>query len=490
MIARPLRVGLAACALFVASRVAAQSASPPAAHDEAAFDFMNLLSHRGLHDLTDERWNAYGQFTYITSFKLPWHAPYTNANGAVNSFLTDYEREFTGTFSLFFGLELWRGGEIYVAPELIAERALSKLRGLGGVTENFELQKVGTETPPNIYRSRLYFRQTFDLGGRALLVDSNPLQLGTTVRSRRLVLTFGNLSVLDIFDRNTVTWDPRQTFFDEAFMTHASYDFPADARGYTFGAVAELYWDDWAVRLGRFQPPKNPNEQSIDFRFWSRYGDSLEIEHDHKLRGLPGAIRLLGFHNHVFSGRFDDAINAYQADHSKNAGSCPSNFYNYGSGNFNAPDLCWVRKANDKLGVGINLEQYVARDIGLFLRAMWVDGLSEVDAFDSADGDLSFGAVAKGSLWRRPFDVAGVGFETTWITKSHGDYLSLGGIDNFIGDGHLHRALEGIVDLFYSVNILKAIWLTADFQMIWNPGYNADRPGPIYIPGVRVHAEF
>jgi hypothetical protein len=39
------------------------------------------------------------------------------------------------------------------------------------------------------------------------------------------------------------------------------------------------------------------------------------------------------------------------------------------------------------------------------------------------------------------------------------------------------------------VNLLKAIWLTADYQHLWHPGFNADR-GPVEILGGRVHAEF
>ena len=87
------------------------------------------------------------------------------------------------------------------------------------------------------------------------------------VDSRRLVLTLGNFTILDFFDRNSVTGDPRQTFFNMAFMTYASWDFPSDARGYSWGATAELYWDDWAVRIGRITPPQNPNQLPIDFRF-------------------------------------------------------------------------------------------------------------------------------------------------------------------------------------------------------------------------------
>ncbi len=478
---------LCAVLLLLLSARANAQAGPPEAHEDDAFDFMNLLSHNGLHNIQDESWNAYGQFTYISSWKLPFHAPRTNFNGSDNSLIPSAERSFTGSFTLFFGARLWHGGEVYFVPEVISERALSDLHGLGGAIQNFELQKQGSTTP-QLYRARTYFRQTIGLGGQPVEKESDPMQLGTVVDSHRLVLAVGNFTILDFFDKNSVTSDPRQTFFNMAFMTHASWDFPSDARGYSWGGVAELYWDDWSVRLGRITPPRNPNELQIDFRIWKYYGDQLELEHDHVLLGQAGAIRLLGFRNRVDDGRFDDAIAAFNADPTKNAAACGNN-YNYGSANASAPDLCWVRKPNTKLGIGINLEQYVADDVGLFTRAMYADGKTEVDAFNSADRSLSFGALAKGTLWHRPFDVTGIGGGLNWISSEHARYLAMGGVDGFVGDGYLHAAPESVFELFYSFNLLKAIWLSGDYQHIWNPGFNSDR-GPVDIFGARVHAEF
>ena len=103
--------------LFTPAPASAQAA-PPASHDDDAFDVMNLLARQGLHDIDDESWNAYGQFTYISSWKLPFHAPYTNANGSINSLVPDCERSFTGSVTLFFGLRLWPGGEAYFVPEV------------------------------------------------------------------------------------------------------------------------------------------------------------------------------------------------------------------------------------------------------------------------------------------------------------------------------------------------------------------------------------
>ncbi len=490
---RALIIAIVAVVALVAispARAFAQ-ATPPAPHDDEAFDFMNVLTDRGYHDLDNESWNLYGQYTGIMDFRLPWSAPYTNVNGAGFSFGTDYERGFTDTFTLFFAAKLWKGGELYFAPEVIAEHALSNLHGLGGAIPDFELQKTGGTTP-TMYRSRLYFRQNIDLGGDDVVRTSQPAtSLGTTLKTRRLQFTIGNFTNTDIFAVNKASRDPRQGFLNMAFMTYASWDFAADARGYSWGGAIELYWDAWAARLGRMAPPQFPNTPQVDIHLFDVYSDTLELEHDHTLGGQPGAVRLLVYLNHAFSGAFADAIAAFEANPAENAGNCPATSYNYNSGNFNAPDLCWVRKDNDKVGAGIDFEQFVAKGIGVFGRAMYSDGKTEVDAFNSADRSLSLGGLARGPLWHRPFDVTGVGLGLSWISSIHARFLALGGVDNFIGDGELnHVGAEGVAEAFYSVNIQRAIWLTADYQLLWNPGYNADRAGPISIPGVRVHAEF
>ena len=322
MTARLVGACLVAGALLAPARASAQAA-PPAGHEDSAFDFMNLLGAHDLHDIVNERWNAYGQYTYISSWHPSFSAPYTNANGSINSLVPSAERSFTGSFTLFLGLKLWQGAEAYLVPEVIAERPFSQLRGLGGAIQNFELQKTGSTTP-QLYRSRTYLRQTIGFGGDHVERTSDPMQLASVVDSRRLVVTAGNFSALDIFDKNNVTWDPRQTFLNMAFMAHSSWDFPSDARGYSWGGVAELFWDDWSARIGRFTPPQNPNQLQIDFRFWEYYGDAAEVEHDHKLLGRPGAVRILGYRNHVDTGRFADAIAAFQADPAKNAANCAS----------------------------------------------------------------------------------------------------------------------------------------------------------------------
>jgi carbohydrate-selective porin OprB len=180
-------------------------------------------------------------------------------------------------------------------------------------------------------------------------------------------------------------------------------------------------------------------------------------------------------------------VAAFKADPQKNATTCPG--FNYGSGNANATDLCWVREPNVKVGIGLFVEQYLARDIGVFFRGMVSDGETEVDAYTSTDRSASLGALAKGSSWSRPADVVGVGVNLGWISQAHADYLRLGGVDGFVGDGNINPAAESALDVFYSVSLLRNLWLSGDYQHVINPAFNADR-GPVNILSARVHVEF
>ena len=171
--------------ILLASVLASAQNGAPAPRPNDQFSLMQLLADDGLHDIENESWNAYGQFTYISSWKPSFPAAYTNLNGSINSLLPAAERSFTGTATLYLGVRLWTGAEAYLVPEVISEQPLSQLRGLGGAIQNFELQKGGTETP-QIYHSRLFVKQTFGFGGDRVKKESGPMQFGTTYDSRRL----------------------------------------------------------------------------------------------------------------------------------------------------------------------------------------------------------------------------------------------------------------------------------------------------------------
>jgi high affinity Mn2+ porin len=434
----------------------------------------------------EERWNAYGQATYIANKHDAFAARYTNLNGSPNSLSPDKERSWSATATAYLGVRPWRGGELFFVPEMIAQVAFSDLHGLGGSVQNGELEKTGF-SHPIFYRSRLFLRQTWNFGGESAKVESAAMQLAKSADSRRFVLTAGNLAIIDIFDRNAVAGDIRQQFLSMNFATYAAYDFAADARGYSWGLAGEYYRDDWALRAGRFLVPRLPNQLELNHQLMKYYGDQIELERQHQFRGRPGKIQLLAYRNVALMGRWNDAIDALRADPGKTAANCTE--FNYGSDNATAPDLCYVRGRHVKVGVGVSLEQSITDDIGVNLRAMKSDGRTEVDAFESADSSLALAALVKGVRWKRAQDSVGIGFAQNWISSAHANFLGMGGVDAFIGDGAIRNRPERAFEAYYNIGVTKFFWLTLDYQRVENPAYNADR-GPVNIYGFRLHAEF
>jgi hypothetical protein len=486
----------------------------PRASDE--IDVMNYLARHHDHDLADEEWNAYGQFTWIQQAKLPFHAAYTNFGqpragpggvppaGQGNSLLPDYENSFSFTATAFAGAKLWPYADVYFAPEALSEQTLSRLTGLGGAISNFEMQKGGTPSPA-AYVSRLYLQQTIPIGGELQPVVSGKLSLAKKQPRRRVVLSLGRFSVLDFFDINAYSNEGRRDLINMAFMTYAAYDFNADERGYTYGGVAELYFDDWALRYARTAPPKLPNRSDLDLGFGifnvdtspggQTYGDQIELEHDHVIEGRAGVVRLLAYRNVGYMGQFQKAIVLFEGDPSQNnaavcAATDPGAFANSISRNPNAPDMCYVRGINVKTGIGLDVEQAITSDFGAFMHAMYADGNSEVEAYLPADRSFAIGVLGRGRRWCRRNDYVGAGFAASWISDEHAKYLGLGGIDGFIGDGKLPRpSAESIGEAMYAAHLTSAMWLSGDYQLIVNPAYNPDR-GPVHVLGGRFHIEF
>ena len=445
-----------------------------------------LLQSARAQEPQEERWNAFGQATYIWHRQQAFSAAYTSLNGTPNSLLPDKGRSFTTTVTGFFGRRAWQGGELYFAPEIISELPLSGLRGLAGSIQNGELEKNGAVTP-TLYLSRAFLRQTWGLGGDSSRVESGPLQLAGPVDSRRFVLTAGNLSVIDLFDRLAYAGDVRQQFLNMNFLTYAAYDFAADARGYSLGVAGEVYHDDWVMRFGRFLGPRNPNQLRLNLQIMNHYGDQFELEHRHEFAGLPGKLRLLAYRNVENMGRFDDAVNTFANDPGRNATTCSG--FNYDSGNAGAPDLCWARKRNTKIGLGLAAEQKISANAGIFFRGMKSDGKTEVFSYTASDSSVSLGAIVGGAAWGRVRDTVGLGYAQNWISATHVRYLNLGGIDGFIGDGRISYKPERAVEAYYNINLNKRFWLTMDWQRVANPAYNSDR-GPVTLLGARLHAEF
>jgi high affinity Mn2+ porin len=415
-------------------------------------------------DVEDEAYNAHYQATYIWQKKPGFSAPYSGPNSLRPAPESSYS--FSATAAL--GWRAWRGGELYFDPELVQGVPLSGLTGLGGMT-NGEQQKTGGPNP-TLYRARLFLRQTWGLGGERVAVESDANQLAGTLDKRRLVLSVGNLALVDLFDNNAFAHDARTQFLNWTLLAHGAYDFAADARGYTSGAAVEYFYDDWALRAGRFMQPAESNGLPLDSRIMRHYGDQIELEHAHAIGGQPGKLRLLAYRNKARMGGFRDAL----ADAPNNGG---------------VPDVARVRGERVKTGFGLNAEQNLGEALGLFARASRQDGQTETYSFTEIERSLSAGALVKGTNWGRADDAAAVALARNGLSRAHRDYLAAGGHGAFIGDGKLSYRPEAIVEAYYSVNLAPGAWATLDYQRIANPAYNRDR-GPVNVASVRLHAQY
>ena len=409
------------------------------------------------------RYNAHFQATYVWQNHGPFRALYSGPN----SLSVKREKSYTFTATGYFGLRAWPGGELYFNPEAIQSLALSNLTGLGGFT-NGENQK-GSGQQLTTYAARAFLRQTWGISGAKDRIESSANQLSDEVEARRLVLTAGKFSLLDIFDANPYAHDPRVQFLNWALMAHGAYDFAADARGYTWGAALEYYHDDWAIRAARALEPYLSNGLQLDYRISAHHGDQVELEHAHTLAGQPGKIRLLGFRNVARMGGFRDALD-------------------FAAANGSTPDVGKVRKDQVKYGYGINLQQQLNKDVGLMLRASWNDGALETYAFTEIERSLSAGVNFQGSGWGRPDDLLFLGAVQNGLSAAHRDYLAAGGLGMFIGDGQINYRPEQIGEALYVAKAAKGVWVALDFQRIRNPAYNADR-GPATVAGLRLHFE-
>ncbi len=153
------------------------------------------------------------------------------------------------------------------------------------------------------------------------------------------------------------------------------------------------------------------------------------------------------------------------------------------------PDVTATRAYRYKYGFGLNVEQEVTRDLGVWGRLGWSDGHTESWAFTPIDRTAALGLLLKGTCWARPNDTVGLAAAFNGIAAIHRDYLAAGGLDFALGDGQLKYQVESIIEFYYRCEVIKGIYVSGDFQEVFDPAYNQNR-GPVTVGALLVHIEF
>jgi high affinity Mn2+ porin len=413
--------------------------------------------------LTDERFALHGQLTYVEQETNGFSAPYSGPN----SLSRNMGRE-TVDATLFLGARLWPGAEGWITPEMDQGFGLDNTLGVAGFPSG-EAYKVGKKEP--YFRlPRAFIRQVIDMGGDREAVEGTAGQLRGSRCPDRWVFTVGKFGVTDIFDANQYAHDPRADFLNWSAVDAGSFDYAADAWGFTVGAAAERYLGSWTFRAGVFDLSNVPNSAHLDPGFHEFQIDA-EVEKRYEVLGRSGRVLITGFNSRGRMAVLDQAVALAALTGT-------------------TPDPAAVRQYRSRPGVSLDLEQSVTAELGVFARVGKAAGNVEAYEFTDIDRTVALGASIKGLRWHRPGDTIGVVAIDNGISAQRERYLNAGGLGVLVGDGRLpHPGAEQIVETYYSLSVLAQLYLSLDYQWVKNPGYNTDR-GPVSIAAVRVHAQF
>jgi hypothetical protein len=422
------------------------------------------------------RFFAAGQANIIFQAHGPFHSPYEGPNSMLSR--GEYKTSLVGT--LFLGAELRTDPrnhtEVIYDEESAGGRGISEAVGLGGFT-NLDVVR-NPNLGPVPYMARVQVHETFGFTDKMIEADRGPFSLAIKVPERRLELRVGKMGLPDFFDLNSVGSDSHLQFMNWTVDNNGAWDYAADTRGYTWGAVAEYDDRNWSARYGSASMPTVAN--GIDFDWSWKRANAQNVELERRGNLFPrlvaperkGAVRVLSFINHAHMGLYRDAVNAYLA------------------GGDRTPDITkHERFGAVKYGFGLNFEQELTPMMRVFGRFGWNEGQHESYVYTEVDQTFEFGGDLAGHRWRRPHDKVGVAFVSNAIKRDHQNYLKYGGLGFLLGDGHLNYAREDILEGYYTAHVWRGLYYALDSQFIEHPGYNQDR-GPILVEAVRMHVDF
>jgi high affinity Mn2+ porin len=418
-------------------------------------------------------WNWHIQNTDTLQGDPAFSAKYSGPN----SLSKGGEIRETVSLDLYAGLRLWSGAEAHVDGLVWQGFGLSQTTGIEDFP-NGEAFKAGAETPEFSF-ARLFIRQTIGLGGQQEDVPDDQLTLAGKQDVSRLTFTAGRFAPTDIFDNNTYAADPRTQFMNWAFVTNTTWDYPSDALGYTTGISAELNQPDWTLRYGFFQMPSVANSWTTENRFLTfpgmspdgdgqflrSWGMATEFERRFTIKTHPGTIRFLAWLNDAHMGSYQDAL------------SVPGT------------DITQTRAYRYKYGFGLNWEQEVAPNVGVFSRLGWNDGREEAWTYTDINYSASLGVSVKGQDWHRPDDTFGLAGVISGISHENKKFLEAGGLGILAGDGALNYGWEKVLETYYDFKVWQSLHFALDYQFVDNPAFNRDR-GPVSVFGARLHWQY
>ena len=224
----------------------------------------------------DQRWALHWQGTFTEQAHPGFRSPYRGAH-SLDPAARGNE---TADITLYAGVRPWKGGEIWIDPEIDQGFGLSNTLGYrNGFPERRGVQGSASRSP-YLRMQRLFLRQTIALGGDTSKVDPDLNVLGGSQSANRLVVTLGKFSAVDVFDNNSYAHDPRNDFAQLGDRRHrGSLRATPPTRWEAMQRAVwrfKVYEGKWAFRLGVFDLSDVPNSTpsgsraSVNSKRWRR----------------------------------------------------------------------------------------------------------------------------------------------------------------------------------------------------------------------------
>ncbi len=408
-----------------------------------------------------------GQANFIFQAHPGLHALYSGKN----SLSPHYEKATSRVSTLYTGMRVSNSMEILVDVEETGGAGLSTGLGVAGAPNLDIVRNPLLSKSP--YLARGMFHKMFALSKDKVENTRSALSLFDELPRRRLEVRIGKFSMPDFFDVNAVGSDTHFQFTNWSVDNNGAYDYAADTRGYTVGAMADYEDRGWGVRFAEALMPKVANGIDLVWQPWKAHAENFEFELRHGV--IPrksGVVRLLAYINSANMGIYRDAVIQFEER------TVPA---------LDITNHPW--HITRKYGFGINVEQNFTPNVTAFARWGWDNGKTESFAYTEIDLTIAEGVGVSGAKWNRKQDRAGVAFVSNGIKKDHQNYLANGGYGFLIGDGRLNYGRENILESYYTAHVWRGIYLAPGLQYVINPGYNRDR-GPVIVPSLRAHVEF
>jgi hypothetical protein len=437
---------------------------PPDAPENAPI--VTLATHHG----NDRYWLS-GQANIIFQGNLPFHSPYVGTNSFRGA--SEYKTSLLGTFytALRPTHSIRYNTDLILDLESSGGRGLSQALGLAGFTNLDVVRNPTLGVTP--YLARYQIHQVVGLTQETTPQEPGFFALAPSVPVRRIEIRLGKMTLPDFFDFNNIGSDSHLQFMNWTVDNNGAWDYAANTRGYTVGAMAEYDDRAWSLRYGLFAMPTVANAMDLDWNWRRAHGHNGEFELRHSfIPKRKGVTRVLFYANRAHMGSYREAVDAFLAGTDK------------------TPNILLHEHFSAlKYGFGYNAEQELTENLRVFGRFGWNDGKTESFAYTEVEQTVEAGADYAGARWHRPADKIGLAMVSNAIKADHQNYLKLGGLGFLLGDGKLNYGRENIVESYYNWHAWRGLFYAIDVQHINNPGYNRDR-GPVWVGSVRAHVDF